>query len=326
MEKGWVRDFSVPGQSKDGRALELSLSWGGQHADFWMNKEWTVVIRDITESRRLQQQLIRSEKLSAVGQLISGIAHELNNPLQAVVGYADVLNEDMKVRLASGARAQPLDAAEIANDVRIIIENAMRCQKIIENLLMFVRQGDLEKRPVDLADVVRAARELLDYKLRKSARVDVDVDIPKNLPFLKGNLQQVQQIFLNLMNNACDAMTMSDKPGPKRLSISVKAMRAGGLRIEIADNGPGIPVHARDHVFEAFYTTKPEGRGTGLGLPVCRQIVEESGGRIGFDTEMDRGTTFWIEWPETTEAAPAGERAARPASVGPGQINFVGGR
>jgi two-component system NtrC family sensor kinase len=316
MEKGWVRDFSVPGQSKDGRALELSLSWGGQHADFWMNKEWTVVIRDITESRRLQQQLIRSEKLSAVGQLISGIAHELNNPLQAVVGYADVLNEDMKVRLASGARAQPLDAAEIANDVRIIIENSMRCQKIIENLLMFVRQGDLEKRPVDLADVVRAARELLDYKLRKSARVDVEVDIPKNLPFLKGNLQQVQQIFLNLMNNACDAMTMSDKPGPKRLSISVKAMRAGGLRIEIADNGPGIPVHARDHVFEAFYTTKPEGRGTGLGLPVCRQIVEESGGRIGFDTELDRGTTFWIEWPETTEAAPpVKERPALPPSV-----------
>ncbi|MBK8870867.1 MAG: PAS domain S-box protein [Elusimicrobia bacterium] len=317
MEKGWVRDFPLPGQSKDGRPLELSLSWGGQHSDFWMNKEWTVVIRDVTEARRLQQQLIRSEKLSAVGQLISGIAHELNNPLQAVVGYSDILSEDMKERLAAGHRARPLETAEVAKDVRIIMENAMRCQKIIENLLMFVRQGDLEKRAVDLAEVVRAARELLDYKLRKSAHVDVDVDIPKNIPFLKGNLQQVQQIFLNLMNNACDAMTMSDKPGPKRLSISVKQTHSGALRIEITDTGPGIPVYARDHVFDAFFTTKPEGRGTGLGLPVCRQIVEENGGRIGFETEIDRGTTFWIDWPATTEAAPglAKEKPALPASV-----------
>lgn len=311
MEKGSVRDFTMTAQSKDGRPLDLSVSWGGQHADFWMNKEWTLVIRDITEARRMQQQLIRSEKLSAVGQLISGIAHELNNPLQAVVGYSDILGDD--VRQKTGERSEgtiAVDAKEVLNDLRIITENAMRCQKIIENLLLFVRQGEIEKKPVDLAKVVQSSRELLQYKLKKAAHIQVDVDFPDPCPKARGNFQQIQQVFVNLMNNACDAMIAAGGDRPKAIRISVRETVAGVLRVEIADTGPGIPPEAREHVFEPFFTTKPEGRGTGLGLPVCRQIVEEHGGRLEFVTEVNRGTTFWFELPAAKD-----ELAVAPASA-----------
>jgi two-component system NtrC family sensor kinase len=303
MEKGSVRDFSLAGQAKDGRALELSVSWGGQHQDFWMNKEWTLVIRDITEARRLQQQLIRSEKLSAVGQLISGIAHELNNPLQAVVGYSDILGDDMKERLSSPDGGHRLEPKAILNDLRIITENAMRCQKIIENLLLFVRQGDIEKRAVDLVHVVDSSRELLQYKLKKAAQIEVTVDIPKNLSRVRGNLQQIQQVFVNLINNACDAM--STTKGKKSIHVSAHGLPNERVRVEVSDNGPGVPENVRDRLFEPFFTTKAEGRGTGLGLPVCKQIIEDHGGQMGFTTVLDEGTTFWLELPLSKDEAVA---------------------
>jgi signal transduction histidine kinase len=114
-------------------------------------------------------------------------------------------------------------------------------------------------------------------------------------------------VFVNLMNNACDAMMAAGGDRPKAIRIAARETVAGVLRVEIADTGPGIPPEARDHVFEPFFTTKPEGRGTGLGLPVCRQIVEEHGGRLDFVTEVNRGTTFWFELPVAKD-----ELAARP--------------
>jgi two-component system NtrC family sensor kinase len=177
IEKGAVRDFVMPGKTKEGRPLSLSVSWGGAHMDFWMNKEWTLVVRDITEARRLQQQLIRSEKLSAVGQLISGIAHELNNPLQAVVGYSDILTDDLRQKLdPTSGRPSTVEASQVVDDLRVITENAMRCQKIIENLLLFVRQGEIEKKAIELPKILDATRELLQYKLKKAASVQVVVD------------------------------------------------------------------------------------------------------------------------------------------------------
>ncbi len=308
MERGAVRDFAIPGQTKDGRQLDLSVSWGGAHQDFWMNKEWTLVIRDITEARRLQQQLIRSEKLSAVGQLISGIAHELNNPLQAVVGYSDILTDDMRQKVdEAGGKPVSVEPQEVVDDLRIITENAMRCQKIIENLLLFVRQGEIEKRPVELPKVLQASRDLLQYKLKKAANVRVDVEFPELLPRVMGNFQQLQQIFVNLINNACDAMAGGERE--KRIRVGAREEK-GQVTVEVADTGPGVPEAARDRLFEAFFTTKAEGRGTGLGLPVCRQIVEDHGGRIGFTSEIGKGTTFRFTLPAAKEDA-----ALAPASA-----------
>jgi PAS domain S-box-containing protein len=314
MEKGSVRDYAMPGMAKGGRLLDLSVSWGGAHQDFWMNKEWTLVIRDVTEAKKIQQTLIRQEKLSAVGQLISGIAHELNNPLQAVVGYADLLSEEMRSSLSSTEKPpeNPPDSRSVMDDLRIITENAMRCQKIVENLLLFVRQGEIEKRPLDLEKVVKASMELLQYKLKKVANIEMEVRLGQRVPRARGNFQQIQQVFVNLINNACDAM--SGWAGPKTLKISATESK-DMVRVEVADSGPGVPESAKDRLFEPFFTTKPEGRGTGLGLAVCRQIMEDHGGHIGFNSQVGYGTTFWFDLPiarEEKNASPAQPPALPP--------------
>ncbi|MFH1726247.1 MAG: ATP-binding protein, partial [Elusimicrobiota bacterium] len=291
MEKGSVRDFPMTGRAKGGAPLELSVSWGGAHPDFWMNKEWTVVIRDVTEARKLERQLIRSEKLSAVGQLISGIAHELNNPLQAVVGYAQLLSDDEM-------------SASTRQEMRHIVQNAMRCRKIIENLLLFVRQATTEKRPVSVAKAVRASLSLLEYRLKKADSVRVEARLPKTLPKVRADLQQLEQVLVNLIANACDAM--SEQTGPKGLRIRARA-RGSMVRVSVSDTGPGIAPEHRAHILEPFFSTKPEGRGTGLGLTICRQILEEHGGRLGLEERAGGGSTFWLELPKAS-AAGAGVR------------------
>jgi PAS domain S-box-containing protein len=290
IEKGSVRDHPMPGMTKAGRRLDLSLSWGGAHQDFWMNQEWAVVIRDVTEAKKIQRQLISSEKLSAVGQLISGIAHELNNPLTAVVGYADILNEES----AEGG----VKAEELRNDLRIINENAIRCRKIIDNLLLFVRQGEVEKRPVRLDEVVKASLDLLDYKMRKAGVTLAEVEVPEDLPRVKANFQQVQQVFVNLVNNACDAM--SSWNGARRVSVRAELLD-GRVRLEVRDTGPGVPADIQGRLFEPFFTTKSAGRGTGLGLSVCRQILEDHGGQLGLLSREGEGSTFWFDLPPTSE-------------------------
>ncbi len=291
MENGSVRDHSLSGVRKNGTPLDLSVSWGGAHREFLLNQEWTVVIRDVTEAKKLQQQLIRTEKLSVVGQLISSIAHELNNPLTAVVGYAELLAEDELVE------SQAFDKEMVRKDLQIITENAARCRKIIENLLLFVRQGEVEKKPVALQDVLQATLQLLDYKLRKKGTIKVDQFIPADLPPMRGNFQQLQQVLVNLINNACDAM--STWPGPKRIEIHARNL-GDVIHMEIMDSGPGIPPEIQAHIFEPFFTTKGAGHGTGLGLAVSREIVEEHQGRIGVNSRPGMGASFWLEVPIAT--------------------------
>jgi len=307
MAEGPLRDYAVQGTTKAGKVVDLSVSWGGTQGDFWTNKEWTLVIRDVTEAKRMQQQLIRSEKLSAVGQLISGIAHELNNPLQAVVGYADLLTEELKGPAKEKARP---DTHSFLADLQVITDNAMRCQKIIENLLLFVRQGEIKKKPLDIARAAQAAVDLLHYKLKKAANVEVTSEIPPSLPKGWGNFQQIQQVLINLINNATDAM--AGQTTPKMIRIAA-AERDGMIRVEVADSGPGIPESVRGRLFEPFFTTKGEGRGTGLGLAVCKQIIEDHGGRMGFRTQLGQGTTFFFELPVSREGIQADALAAPPA-------------
>ncbi len=316
IENGSVRDHPMPGKARDGRKLELSLSWGGAHKEFWINKEWTVVIRDVTESKKLQQQIIRSEKLSAMGQLISCIAHELNNPLQAVTGYSQLLlmKAGKSTLLGNSAKTELFDE-ELEKDLKLIFENSLRCGKIIDNLLLFMRHGEIVKRSVSIGQAINAALELLEYKLKKTANVELEVLIPNDLPHINADLQQIQQIFVNLVNNACDAM--SDWPGKKSIKIHCWTDREM-VHVEIADSGPGIPESMMDHLFEPFFTTKPEGRGTGLGLTVCREIVEEHGGQIDLTSQVGLGTTFKITLPKSNvkEANKVPKERALPPVLG----------
>lgn len=259
------------------------------------------------ETARLQSQLIQAEKLSAVGSLISAVAHELNNPLAAISGYAQMaLLEELPPRLR--------------DDLSHLYANVLRSRKVVENLLFFVRQSRQERRKVDLNSAVRAALELLEYRLLKTEGVRVETDLAESGPEIAGDFQQIVQVLVNLIANACDAMEgVVRYPAGKRLRIRTGA-RDGRGWIEIEDNGTGIDPALRDEIFRPFFTTKPEGRGTGLGLPICRQIVRAHGGEISVSGEAGRGSVFRVEMPLGNpaefelidEAAPAREIPAVP--------------
>jgi PAS domain S-box-containing protein len=275
MRDGAVRDVPLKARRSDGALLDVAVSWSGSSTDFLANDEWTVVIRDVTEARKLQNQLILSEKLTVVGQLIAGIAHELNNPLQAVVGYAQVLVES------------PQHGAD--RELRSVYENAKRCRRIIDNLLLFVRQGEVHKRSIPLRRVVDASLELLSHKLRRG-QIAVGVHGDDEL-YVHANFQQLEQVFINLLNNACDAL--AGCTGPRRIDIDLMP-DDGHVSVRIGDTGPGIPPQIRDRIFEPFFTTKGEGLGTGLGLPLCRQIIEDHGGSLRVrDGEAGMGGTVF---------------------------------
>ena len=306
LQEGSVHEFPLSARTREGKPLEIAISWGGRHLDFASNDEWAVVIRDVTEARKLQEQLVKSEKLTAVGQLISGIAHELNNPLQTVIGYADFL---------SGSPGRASHA-----ELRRLNDSAQRCRRIIDNLLLFVRHGDVQKGPVNLRDATSAAFELLAHKLRQ-CRVEYAIHPPRgDGPWVTANFQQTEQVFMNLISNACDAMR--DRPGPNRVEVRIDTVDHRA-RVTVRDNGPGVPPEARQTIFEPFYTTKGAGQGTGLGLHICRQIIHDHGGDLRLLT-VGPGAAFEFELP-LCSAPPSKplDEPAQPAATHAGRILIV---
>ena len=240
---------------------------------------------DQTERRRLQDQLIQSEKMSAIGQLIAGIAHDLNNPLASVVGFADFLTE---VPHVPPALREPL---------AVIREEAERASNIVKNLLGFARKQEHQRRPTALRPLLDATFVLLRNQLmaqRVEARIEVEPDLP--MPDIDPN--QIQQVFFNLLNNAAQAIASTGRPG----TVVVRARRwLDGVAIDVIDDGPGMSEALAAQVFEPFFTTKPEGEGTGLGLSISQGIVREHGGRIMLACEEGVGSTFTVQLPLATQ-------------------------
>jgi signal transduction histidine kinase/ActR/RegA family two-component response regulator len=249
-----------------------------------------------------QEQLIQSAKLSAVGQLISGLAHELNNPLTAIMGY---------VQLLSIAEDLPRD---IRADLDKIHSQAQRAAAIVQNLLTFARQRKQEAQLVDVNEVLERTLELRAYQLRRA-----DVEIVTNLA--EGPLGvmaapgQLQQVFLQLMNNAQDALRANT--GPRRLTLTT-ARDDALVRVRVADNGPGLSAEARAHLFEPFFTTKEVGEGAGLGLSISFGIVSQYGGTIYAEEDPPEGAAFVVEFPTVREPIVGEEVPARaPAEAVP---------
>jgi two-component system NtrC family sensor kinase len=241
---------------------------------------------DQTERRRLQDQLIQSEKMSAIGQLIAGIAHDLNNPLASVVGFADFLTEVPNV------------PASIREPLTVIREEAERASSIVRNLLGFARKQEHQRRPTALKPLLDATFVLLRNQLmaqRVNALIEVEPDLP--MPDIDPN--QIQQVFVNLINNAAQAIASTGRPG----TIVVQARRwLDGVAIDVIDDGPGMSEALASQVFEPFFTTKAEGEGTGLGLSISQGIVKEHGGRIMLSTEEGGGSTFTVQLPLSTHS------------------------
>jgi two-component system NtrC family sensor kinase len=225
----------------------------------------------------LHRQLVRAEKLAAIGQLVAGVAHELNNPLASIVGYSELLGDE----ITEGPSRQKLDK---------LSREAQRMKRIIENLLRFARQNNLEKKSANLEALLQDVLSLREYHIRKQ-EVDVVLDIERGLPMVALDEDQFKQILLNLLNNSIDALEHSH-----RKRIFVEAVRHGErvvLRFE--DSGPGfIDVN---RAFDPFYTTKPVGKGTGLGLSICYGIIKEHGGDIHAVNVQPSGARIVMELP-----------------------------
>jgi two-component system NtrC family sensor kinase len=237
-------------------------------------------VRDTTDDKALRLQLLQTEKLAAIGELVSGVAHELNNPLTSVMGYAQLLQ---------AADVTP----EIRDDLRTIYQEAQRSAKIIENLLTFARKETTEKQYADVNQVLKDTLKLRSYQLTVDD-VELSTELDQNLPWTMAAPHQLQQVFLNLINNAHQAVMGS----PGRRSLSLRTETDGNvIRILIIDNGPGIPEEHLGKIFDPFFTTKDVGQGTGLGLSIAFGIVQEHGGRIWAESEPNIGTTFVVELP-----------------------------
>lgn len=240
-----------------------------------------LVFDDLTDKRRLQEQLIQSEKMSAIGQLLAGVAHDLNNPLASVVGFSDYLNE-------TGVVPESLQ-----EPLAVIQQEAERAANIVKNLLTFARRQEGERVVTGIRPILNRTLALLRSQLL-AHRIETQMVIEPDLPEVEVDPNQLQQVFVNLLNNATQAIAATGEPG----HVTITARRwLDGLAVLVSDDGPGISPEVRARVFEPFFTTKPEGHGTGLGLSICQGIVREHGGRITVENAPGRGTTFAVELP-----------------------------
>lgn len=255
-------------------------------------------IRDITGEKALRAQLLQTEKLAAIGQLVSGVAHELNNPLTSVMGYAQLLQ---------AADVGP----EIKEDLRTIYQEAQRSAKIIENLLTFARKETAEKRHTDINRVLRDTVELRAYQL-KVDDVQLVCEFNEHLPWTTVAPHQLQQVFLNLINNAHQAVM--ERPSQRRLAVRTET-DGQVIQLKVMDNGPGIPEEHIGKIFDPFFTTKDVGQGTGLGLSIAFGIVQEHGGRIWAESEPDEGTVFTVELPIVGHPTDAAARSTNTEAV-----------
>jgi two-component system NtrC family sensor kinase len=245
--------------------------------------------------RRTQEQLLQSEKMSAVGQLIAGVAHELNNPLTAILGYAQLLESE--------------GLNERASDfVRKLFKQAQRTHRVVQNLLSFARERKPQKQEVDLRRVVEDTLSLRDYDLRVN-NIVVEKDIPADVPSVTADSHQLEQVFLNIINNAVDAILEVGKSGGK-LKVRVR-IADGQVGVEFLDSGVGIKDPNR--IFDPFYTTKSVGKGTGLGMSICYGIIKEHGGDITAHNRPEGGAAIEVRLPASgrfveTDAAGAPTR------------------
>src|SRR5580704_3726724 len=247
-----------------------------------------VVMTDITDAVLLQAKLAHSERMAAIGRLVSGVAHEVNNPLAAILGFTDLLLENPEV---------PVSARE---DLQIILQETQRTKDIVQDLLSFARQRPVQREPVQVNTVLRQTIKLRSYDFA-SHGVEVTEEFDETLEPALGDAQQLQQVFLNILNNAYDAVQETGRRG----RIEIRTERDGNsVQVLVSDNGTGIA--DPQHIFDPFYTTKQPGKGTGLGLSICYGIVRAHGGEIQcWNNTESGGSTFVVRIPIAAEQLPA---------------------
>jgi len=271
-----IERSSLPVEDRDGRATG-----------------WLEIYQDITSRRHFQSKLLQTEKMAALGQLVSGIAHELNNPLTAIMGYAQLL-------LGRGLAPGHL------TEMNHIYQEAERARRIVKNLLFFARENKPERSRADLNEIVERTLALRSYEL-KIENIIVETSLAPDLPPTIADPYQLQQVLLNLLVNAEQALLESRGSG----HVGIRTFRSSAQRVsmEIVDDGPGVPAEIISRIFDPFFSTKPSGVGTGLGLSIVYGIVHQHGGEISFENRTGGGARFLVELPivNVSVAEPAQE-------------------
>lgn len=249
------------------------------------------IIRDVTEERVLFEQAVRREKLAALGELVGGVAHELNSPLTGILAYAQI------VQMKSGANGELRTAADT------IVREAKRAARIVAKLLTFARNNPSERMRTELNQVLQDAIELRRYPM-KMQQIALEVIFAPDLPVTWADPFQLQQVFINLLANAEQALAAVS--GERRITVRT-GVRGQSLVASIADSGPGIAPEHLPHIFNPFYTTKPRGAGTGLGLSISFGIVREHGGTLQLVSDPGRGAVFEVSIPVVAPPSPSSE-------------------
>jgi two-component system NtrC family sensor kinase len=280
LDAGSVRRLELPFLRRNGSVARFVVHLSSMREERGDANSVVVVMTDVTEAAILQAKLAHTEKMAALGQLVSGVAHEVNNPLSAIIGFTDLLLETPE--LPETAR----------DELGLILQEAERTRVIVQNMLRFAREVPPQREPVQVNLILRQTLTLRSYGL---ANRDVEIveRLAENLPVVVADPHQLQQVFLNLLNNSFDAIETISRPG--RIEVETRA-HSECVEIYFRDNGPGIS--NPDRIFEPFFTTKPVGKGTGLGLSICYGIVNAHMGEILCQNNAGgEGCTFLIRLP-----------------------------
>jgi PAS domain S-box-containing protein len=286
LEGAAIDNLEIPWHRGNGSQGKFSASLSPMRDEHGGINSIVVVMTDVTDAADLQAKLMHTEKMAALGQLVSGVAHEVNNPLAAIIGFTDLLLENPEI---------PGPAQE---ELRVILQEAQRTRVIVHNLLSFARQMPAQREPLQVNAVLRQTLKLRAYDFSNHG-VELREKFEEGLPIVLGDPHQLQQVFLNILNNAYDALQETRRPG--KIEVST-AQRNGRLEIIFRDNGCGISHPER--IFDPFFTTKEVGKGTGLGLSICYGIVRAHRGEILARNNPDGiGCTFIIRLPVAASEA-----------------------
>lgn len=261
-----------------------------------------ILIEDVTEQRILEAQIIQNDKMASIGQLVSGVAHELNNPLTSIAGLAELLLE------------RPPHPELPREHLRVIYDQAERAGRIVRNLLTFARKGVPEKTAVDLHDVIVRTSLLIMYELHLHG-IELESDLSTEPTIVLGDRYELQQVLLNLVTNAVQAVSGLDPGKPRRITLSTTRSE-GDAVLRVQDNGPGVPQHLVPYLFTPFFTTKAPGEGTGLGLSLSYGLVKAHGGVLEYAALPEGGAEFSVTLPLFESDAPQPERPPVPAKNG----------
>jgi two-component system, NtrC family, sensor kinase len=261
-----------------------------------------ILIEDVTEQRMLEAQIIQNDKMASIGQLVSGVAHELNNPLASIAGLAELLLE------------RPPHPEFPREHLRVIHDQAERAGRIVRNLLTFARKGVAEKTAVDLNDVVTRTSLLIVYELQLHG-IELNSELSPDPVVVLGDRYELQQVLLNLVTNAVQAVAGLEPGRPRRITL-ITSHADGEAILRVRDTGPGVPKRLAPYLFTPFFTTKAPGEGTGLGLSLSYGLVKAHGGALSYDPPAEGGAEFRVTLPLYQSGLAAPLDQALPAQNG----------